>query len=59
MDGGVEDTILVGDRVVLYCNIKLSGVMKSEVLSIIDLAMHQVTSPFWWKFSILFLWILW
>ena len=29
MDGGDEDTILVSDRVVLYCNIKLSGVMRS------------------------------
>ena len=43
MDGGVEDTILVDDRVVQYCNIKLNGVMKSEILTIIDLSMHQVT----------------
>ena len=45
MDGGVDNRVLVGNEVVLYCNIELSGVMRGSDVTV-DLTWFKDSTPF-------------
>ena len=45
MDGGVDDRVLVGDEVVLYCDIELSGVMRGSDVTV-DVNWFKDSAPF-------------
>ena len=45
MDGGLNDTILVGDKVVLHCFIELSGVMWGSDVTV-DVTWFKGSAPF-------------
>ena len=45
MDGGVDDGVLVGDEVVLYCDVKLSGVMRGSDVTV-DATWFKDSAPF-------------
>ena len=45
MDGGVDDRVLVGDEVVLYCDIELSGVMRGSDVTV-DVTWFKDSVPF-------------
>ena len=45
MDGGVDDRVLVGDEVVLYCDIELSGVMRGSDVTV-DVTWFKDSAPF-------------
>ena len=45
MDGGVDDRVLVGNEVVLYCDIELSGVMRGSDVTV-DVTWFKDSAPF-------------
>ena len=45
MDGGVDNRVLVGDEVVLYCDIELNGVMRRSDV-IVDVTWYKDSAPF-------------
>ena len=45
MDGGVDNRVLVGDEVVLYCDIELSGVMRGSDVTV-DVTWFKDSAPF-------------
>ena len=45
MDGGVDDRVLVGDQVVLYCDIELSGVTRGSDVTV-DVTWFKDSAPF-------------
>ena len=45
MDGGVDNRVLVGNEVVLYCDIELSGVMRGSDVTV-DVTWFKHSAPF-------------
>ena len=45
MDGGVDNRVLVGNEVVLYCDIELSGVMRGSDVTV-DVTWFKDSAPF-------------
>ena len=45
MDGGVDNRVLVGNEVVLYCDIELSGVMRGNDVTV-DVIWFKDSAPF-------------
>ena len=45
MDGGVDNRALVGNEVILYCDIELSGVMRGSDVTV-DVTWFKDSAPF-------------